>query len=80
MTNTFRYGRRERQSKGCVGAYLSLYTERSLHDEFLLAYLGLSTMTALFTLVIEDVLALVLPSIWRLISLSMRMNCVKAVK
>jgi hypothetical protein len=63
-----------------VGAYFSLYTERSLHDEFLLAYLGLSITTALFTLVIEDVLALVLPSIWRLISLSMRMNCVKAVK
>ena len=57
-----------------VGAYLSLYTERSLHDELRLAYLGLSTTTAPFTLVIEDVLALVLPSIWRFISLSMRIN------
>jgi hypothetical protein len=62
-----------------VGAYLSLYTERSLHDELRLVYLGLSTTTAPFTLVIEDVLALALSSIWRFISLSMRMNCVKAV-
>jgi hypothetical protein len=62
-----------------VGAYLFLYTERSLHDEFLLAYLGLSTTTAPFTLVIVDVLALALSSIRRLISLSILMNCVKAV-